>query len=185
MSNKLYWLAFIFLTQSCTSHLSHKFNIRKFEEEPKSVVAIGIKYFEKGLFWNNEKSVSFNFAKVEPSYFSDKKKTYHKSFPGIMMLEPGTYVIENIEFTSGDVTYYSTLPGLNAVGGVTYGAITVEAGKLYDAGQLWITTNMKIVQEISDNKTSEAKLKKLDPSFSNKPVEKLELIPAKSKVPAK
>ena len=175
----------VLLLQSCSSHLSHRFDTKKYQSEPKAVIAIEMLYFEKGLFWNSHIPVEFTLAKVEPEYFSEKRKTYHVTKADIIMIEPGKYVIEDINYTSGNIITKSTLKGLMANGQIIYGAFSVQPGKLYDAGQIWVESNdhsLRLVQKKSGNTKTIDRLKKLDANFHNMPVEFLDMIPAQKRM---
>lgn len=175
-------LAIVLFGQSCANHLNHKVNINSYKSKPKAIIAIEMVYLEKGIFWDSNIPVEFTLAKVEPEYFSDKRKTYRIKKPGTIMIDPGTYVIDNIRLESGSSIWMSTSNGLLSNGEVVFGAFSVQSGKLYDTGQIWVETLggiFNITQKKSDDNKIKAHLNKLDQSLSKQPVEYLDIIPSR------
>lgn len=162
----------------------------QFVQGNKAIIITRAAHSYKGLIFNGEVDAAYEFAKADSNY-PDLKTRYSYRPPSgdmqlfglggkqydFLMVDPGTYVLENISYTMGDTKYFSILDGLNpGTEHFTYGGFTVKAGEIVYLGNMDIDLNVRnntshITTGDDYDNAVKAFLKK-HPEFSTHPIRK-------------
>lgn len=70
----------------------------------------------------------------------------------VFVAEPGIYFISKADYISGNISYYTTLPGLTPEGRVVYGAFEVKPGEVVYLGDLkfnWSQHSANLIDVVS------------------------------------
>lgn len=159
ISSSCMLICLFFLLASCgRSYPNRDYNETVFQESNRGVVFT--KLGKKNQFFDTETKAAFEIVKIDPRTFLSSsgglryqigagwlegfklKNMSPWSKPHeMLMIEPGTYVIENISVEGGNVHYRSRFPGL-VLGQVSYGGFTVKPGEVIYLGDLYFEVDV-------------------------------------------
>lgn len=153
----------------------------------KAIVITKASHKYKGFILSGEVPVGYRIARADTNYPELKTRHAYRSVDAtsftvwkqpysIFMVEPGTYVVEDISYAVGDTTYSSTLDGLNPGDErFIYGGFSVKPGEIVYLGDLDI--NLRDQKQVKigvvDNYDEAVKMfHKKHPDLASKPVNK-------------
>jgi len=135
----------------------HNFIASKFDPDDKALIVYKLR--RKSNILGQKPKVSFDLEKIDltdgPIYYHispgmfEQLKAWGKSYE-YLSVKPGFYVIGNISWTEGNVTYSSKKEILPAHFPVKYGAFEIKPG----------TVNYLVDLEVSCSQTSDLQIKK-------------------------
>ena len=139
----------IFLGGCANVPLSHKYNIMIFNAKNKAVVVIKIFQHYTTLFNQQDKlMVEFNLVRLDDNYNDPDKRTFYKinsENDQIVMLKPGIYFIDHLEWHDGLYVHKSKFTGITKDNAILYGAFEVKPGDVGYIGDLVIPDDNAII----------------------------------------
>lgn len=139
----LYICITIFLGGCINVPLSHQYNSMYFNAKNKAVVIIKIFQHYKTLFNKQDKLMAeFNLVRLDENYNDPDKRTFYKinsETDQILMLKPGIYFIDYIEWHDGLYVHKSKFTGITKDNTILYGAFEVKPGDVGYIGDLIIS----------------------------------------------
>lgn len=152
----------------------------------KAIVITRIGHRYKGLLSKGEVLANYDFAKANLEYTSLKTRhAYHVEAPffqsrsdyNFLMIDPGTYVLENVSFELGNATFFSKDDGINpGTEHFLFGGFTVKPGEILYIGNINIGLEDKPeipdVQVIDNYEQGVEAFRNKYPKFSLYPVNK-------------
>lgn len=177
--------------QGCVTGANSQVNFTEFQASgKKAIVSVNSQAIERGLFFDSKKPVSFSLSKVDRQYFTKDRLSYsisHMYSPSLdlLMIEAGTYVIENIYWQEDRTTFSSTQPGLTTGGTILYGAIQVKENQIYDLGILLFEADAGSLKCKSSPDIEAARMeisRHHGAELAKRPIDPLRLVPPNTKL---
>lgn len=132
-------------------------DIAEFENKHAALVIMKGSFLDRGMFRDSKRGITYDFARVD-YYFEHKNKFFYRSHSelasvlrnmkgvfskepcyDIFFIEPGSYVLENIQ---GDI------PGLDRMSNDAYGSFYVSAGESIYLGDVQLEWDRKHKQYV-------------------------------------
>ena len=189
MFSRCLFLLVLIPLQACVSYEDFSVKLEEFNvpDTKKAILVLQTYALNTGFFSTSKEALRYHLSKVDSNYFDKDKKfhyvisPYSYTGPEVLMLDAGVYVLEELSWDpsiSGRIRIESVKPGLLENGLVSYGAIKIEAGKIYDLGLLmykYDSGKLLSKQDLSDKAPSELLLEE-HPELKGKTIHKLKLI---------
>ena len=183
-------ILFVFLAGCASGPQKHTPKLELLEQHKTALILAKGSYFQKNLIASNDNPITYEFARLDDHYMDKKSRFFYQSKVDLVkqlkntissdqgydvfMVEPGTYVLENMRAHIGNAIITTKFNGINFNNQVTYGAFTVKAGELLYVGDFQFKFDgdqKKYVLLVTDHSDSAVNyLKEHYPEYENLPL---------------
>jgi hypothetical protein len=165
-----FWVICALLLCACNSrsYQDSEYVSSQFKQEQKAVIVFTMR--GQSTFTGAAPKVTFDLVRINKEIgVADGQHIYHFSpgfFGGLntwskdylcLMVEPGFYIIDNISWAQGNVTYYTPKTALPIANPVQFGAFEVKPGSVNYLGDLEIYCHQAALGINKNNRFDQAK----------------------------